>query len=95
MVEGVRGGGVATDLGASAAASVSVHVVQAQDLEGAEGRGSRLGGDHPSEPGHRPRPHVVVVGANWQTRITSATTQGQVSVGGPEPYLRSGVSPTA
>lgn len=58
-------GWVVTDLGASAAASVSVHVVQAQDLEGAEGCGSRLGGDHPSEPGHRPRPHVVVVSANW------------------------------
>ncbi len=50
-----------------AAASVSVDVVQAEDLEGGERRGSRLGGDHPSEPSHRPRPHVVVVRTNWQT----------------------------
>lgn len=53
-----------TDLRPGAAASVPVHVVQAQDLEGCQRRGSRLGGDHPSEPGHRPRPHVVVVGTN-------------------------------
>lgn len=53
-----------TDLRPGAAAAVSVHVVQAEDLEGGERRGARLGGDHPSEPGHRPRPHVIVVGTN-------------------------------
>lgn len=53
-----------TDLGAGAAASVPVHVVQAEDLEGGERRGPRLGGDHPSEASHRPRPHVVVICTN-------------------------------
>lgn len=47
-----------------AAASVPVDVVQAEDLEGGERRGARLGGDHPSEASHRPRPHVVVVRTN-------------------------------
>lgn len=56
-----------TDLIPSAAASMSIHIIQAEDLEGAEGCGSRLGGDHPSKPGHRPRPHMVVVGTNWHT----------------------------
>lgn len=53
-----------TDLGAGAAASVPVHVVQAEDLEGGERRGPRLGGDHSSEASHRPRPHVVVIRTN-------------------------------
>lgn len=54
----------ATYLRAGAAASVSVHVVQAEDLEGGERRGARLGGDHSSEARHRPSAHVVVVGAH-------------------------------
>lgn len=53
-----------TDLCAGAAASVPVHVVQAEDLEGGERRGPRLGGDHSSEASHRPRPHVVVICTN-------------------------------
>lgn len=61
---GLRSGVTVTDLGAGAAASVPVHVVQAEDLEGGERRGPRLGGDHSSEASHRPRPHVVVICTN-------------------------------
>lgn len=55
---------VRTYLRPGAAASVSVHVVQAEDLEGCERRGAGLRGDHPSEACHRPGAHVVVIGAN-------------------------------
>lgn len=82
------------------AAPVSVHVFQAQDLEGGERRGSRLGGDHPSEPCDRPRPHVIVVSAHWQKGNDFNNTIGRdnrlkcvrVAV---MTYLRSGVSLTA
>ena len=53
-----------TDVGARAAAPVAVRVVQGEDLEGGEGGGARLGGDHPPEPSHRPGTHMVVVGAH-------------------------------
>lgn len=51
---------VRSNLGPGAAA-VSVDLVQAEDLEGGERRGSWLGGDHPSESSHRPGPYMVVI----------------------------------
>lgn len=53
-----------TDLCSSAAASMSVYIIQAEDLEGGERRGSWLGGDHPSKASHRPRSHVVIIRTN-------------------------------
>lgn len=53
-----------TDLGAGAAAPVSVHVVQTQDFKGRERSGAGLSGDHSSEAGHGPRPDVIVIGTN-------------------------------
>ena len=39
-------------------------VLQGYNLETCAGRGAWLGGDHPSEPGDAPGPHVVVLGAH-------------------------------
>lgn len=47
-------------------AAMALGLLQGQDLEGGQGRGSRLGGDHAPEASHRPCPHVVVVGAHWR-----------------------------
>lgn len=37
------------------------HRLQGHYLKGRLRRGARLGGQHPSEPGHAPAPHVVVL----------------------------------
>lgn len=47
-----------------AVAAVALRLLQGQDFEGGQRCGAGLGGDHPSEPGHRPRPDVVVVSAD-------------------------------
>lgn len=65
---GASGAATLTYLGAGAATSLPVHFIQAEDLEGGERRGSRLGGDHPPEAGHGPGADVVVVSANWRAR---------------------------
>lgn len=51
-----------------AVAPVALCLLQRQYFEGGQGGGAWLGGDHPSEPGHRPRPNVVVVRAHWHTQ---------------------------
>lgn len=42
-------------------AAVTLRLLQGQDLEGGEGSGAGLRGDHAPEPCHRPRPDVVVI----------------------------------
>lgn len=53
--------GLLTYLSAGSTAPVAVDVLQGEDLEGGEGGGAWLGGDHAPEASHRPGPHVVVV----------------------------------
>lgn len=53
-----------TDVIAGTAATEPVGRLQRQDLEGCQRSGTRLGGDHASEAGHRPCPNVVVVGTH-------------------------------
>lgn len=59
-----------TDLDASATASVSVDVIQREDLKGGERSGAGLRGDHPTETRHRPGAHVIVVCTNWSKNNT-------------------------
>lgn len=50
-----------TDVVPGAVAAVALRLLQRQYFEGSQRGGAGLGGDHPSEPSHRPRPNVVVV----------------------------------
>lgn len=44
---------------------MTLRLLQGQDLEGGQGGGARLRGDHAAEPRHRPRPDVVVIRTDW------------------------------
>lgn len=47
-------------------APMTVCLLQGQDLEGGQGCGARLGGDHASEPGHSPCTNMVVIRTHWK-----------------------------
>ena len=55
---------IGSDIIAVEAGTTRSVVLQGDNLETGAGRGAWLGGDHPSEPGDAPRPHVVVLRAH-------------------------------
>lgn len=59
-------------------AAVTLRLLQGQDLEGGQGGGARLRGDHAAEPRHRPRPDVVVIRTDCGegTAVVKRSSQG-------------------
>ena len=48
---------------------VRLHLVDREDLVRGQGRRPRLRRYHPPEPGHVPRPHVVVLGTHGDQQL--------------------------